>query len=116
MKNAIATIMTAAILATAVAFDCASAEDEDTAASAYLVFDAETGEFITVDDPNRTQMHVAEQDAIESGSADAAVTAEAGSEMNSGPVIFVVGAVAVALVLGAVLWLRSHGRRGQTPE
>ena len=116
MKNVIVTIMTAAILAIAAAYDCAIAEDEDTAASAYLVFDAETGEFVTVDDPNRTQMHVAQQDAIESGSADAAVSAASGSEMTGRPATLVVGGVAVALVLGAFLWLRSRGRRGQTPE
>ena len=61
-------------------------------------------------------MHDAAQDAIESGTADAAVTAAAGSRMHGKPSILIVGVIEIALLLGAVLWLKRHGRRKQAPE
>lgn len=42
------------------------AADEDTAASVYLVFDPETGEFQTSEDLNRNSLHRSQQEAIDS--------------------------------------------------
>ena len=59
----------------------AGAADDDTQASVYLVFDPETGEFVTVDDPSLTAQHKAQQDqeAIDSvvETADGANTSDA---------------------------------------
>jgi hypothetical protein len=38
------------------------AADEDLTSSVYLVFDPETGDFVTVDDPNRTSQNHEAQD------------------------------------------------------
>jgi len=88
------------------------AADEDTQASVYLVFDPETGEFITVDDPAVTAQHEAAltQEEIESV-ADATVATDATDRgtaaTGSLPMTWIVAAViAVLLVGGALAWTR----------
>ncbi|MBT8099741.1 MAG: hypothetical protein KJO82_08325 [Gammaproteobacteria bacterium] len=78
----------------------AVAADEDTAASVYLVFDPDTGEFITVDDPDRSQMHAEQQEAIMSGVAAAddsaqGLTAAGHNKLRSSLMIAVLAAVLV---------------------
>lgn len=87
------------------------AADEDTQASVYLVFDPETGEFVTVDDPSVTAQHEAalDQEAIESV-ADTSITGGETVAANL-PLTWIVGAAIVAL-LGAAGFAWS--RRGQT--
>lgn len=88
------------------------AADEDTQASVYLVFDPETGEFITVDDPTVTAQHEAAltQEEIESV-ADTTVAADAKDRVTvaaaSLPVTGIVAAVvAILLAGGAFAWSR----------
>ena len=77
------------------------AEDEDTSSSAYLVFDPDTGEFITVNDPNRTNQHAVIDESIESVAADAG-TGTAGKLM--------IGILIVAALLfgAAMRWRRRN--------
>ena len=87
----------------------ALAEDEDTSASVYLVFDPDTGEFITVNDPTRSQQHVADQEAIMSGVAvsDSADSGDylTGISKSRLPVLI---AALTALLLGGFFWLRRN--------
>lgn len=78
----------------------ASAADEDTQASVYLVFDAETGEFVTVDDAEVTAQHKAEidQEAIESGIG---VEESSDTPPLTGPVAI----AAVVILLGGAAWI-----------
>lgn len=55
-----------ALLTMGVTVGTIHAADEDTAASVYLVFDPETGEFQTSQDIKRNSMHQAQQEAIDS--------------------------------------------------
>ncbi len=77
----------------------AMAADEDTQASVYLVFDAETGEFVTVDDADATAQHKAEidQEAIESGT-------KAEGSPDTPSLTWPVGIVVIVLLLGGVVW------------
>ena len=79
----------------------ADAADDDTQASVYLVFDPETGEFVTVNDANVTAQHKAQQDqeAIDS----VVETTAAADEL---PKTRIVGAALVALLLGGAIWLK----------
>ncbi|MDH3533442.1 MAG: hypothetical protein OEO82_10975 [Gammaproteobacteria bacterium] len=90
----------------------AFAADEDTQASVYLVFDPETGEFVTVDDPSVTAQHAAaqKQEEIDSGTAGAvdaaAATDAAGAASGQPPMVLAIGAAVAVLVLGGVIWMR----------
>jgi len=88
----------------------ALAEDEDSPSSVYLVFDAETGEFVEVDDPNRQRKHVADQEAIVSGTTPGERD-DSGSSARR-PAI-AVGAAVAAVLLFAALWL--HRSRREAP-
>ena len=83
----------------------ASAEDDDTQASVYLVFDPETGEFMTVDDASITAQHKAqqEQEAIDS----VVKTADGASES---PMTRIIGAALIVLLLGGAVWLQRNRR------
>jgi hypothetical protein len=91
------------------------AADEDTQASVYLVFDPDTGDFVTVDDPSVTAKHAAqqEQEAIDEGttrqaggnSATGAPAANPAGNAGSSQGL-VIGAAVVLLVLGGFVWLR----------
>lgn len=88
-----------------------NAADEDTQASVYLVFDPETGEFVTVDDPSVTAQHAAQQEveAIESGtqSADsAAATSTSAATESRPPILLAIGGAAVVLIIAGALWRR----------
>jgi hypothetical protein len=82
-----------------------SASDEDLSSSAYLVFDPETGEFVTVQDPNRTQQnHDARDPASASGPTTTAQTNSEGSP-------FAAGIAAAVALLGAVVWIQLKRRK-----
>lgn len=89
----------------------AVAADEDTQASVYLVFDPETGDFVTVDDPSVTAQHAADQtqEEIESGT-DSAVsenpTSASGAALDRPPMLLAIGGAAVVLIVAGVVWRR----------
>lgn len=86
----------------------ALAEDEDTSASMYLVFDPDTGEFITVNDPTRSQQHVADQEAIMSGVTTNSDTVDPGAFMTGIDKLWLPALIAAlaAVLLGGFFWLR----------
>jgi len=88
----------------------AGAADDDTQASVYLVFDAETGEFITVDDPAVTAQHDAQQkqEAIDSV-VDTADGASVG-DTDKSRLTWIIGAAVFVLLLGAAWLLRKRQR------
>ncbi len=75
--------------------DLAQAGDEDLTSSVYLVFDPETGEFMEVNDPNRTQQNHDAQDPA------AAVLAHGAS--NSWPILLPKSSLPVGLAIGAAM-------------
>ncbi len=81
----------------------AGAEDDDTQASVYLVFDPETGEFMTVDDADITAQHKAQQDqeAIDS----VVETADGPSELRTP---WMIGAALIVILLGGAVWLKRN--------
>ncbi len=81
----------------------AGAEDDDTQASVYLVFDPETGEFMTVDDADITAQHKAQQDqeAIDS----VVETADGPSELRT---TWMIGAALIVILLGGAVWLKRN--------
>jgi len=96
----------------------AGAEDEDTSSSVYLVFDPETGEFVTSHDsdqalPNQTGLEdsnaTAPADRGSSG-ADAERTETSAGFSAAVPVLMIVGAIAVAG--GGFVFLRRARRNG----
>ncbi len=92
----------------------AGAEDDDTQASVYLVFDPETGEFLTVDDASITAQHKAQQDqeAIDSivETGDGAGASTAGNAADS-PMTRIIGAALIVILLGGAVWLRRIRQR-----
>jgi hypothetical protein len=84
----------------------ASAADDDTQASVYLVFDPETGEFITVDDAAVTAQHKAQQDqeAIES----VVETADGSDGSDDSLPAWLIGAALVAILLGGAAWSKRN--------
>ncbi len=89
----------------------AGAEDDDTQASVYLVFDPETGEFLTVDDASITAQHKAQQDqeAIDSvvETGDGAGASTAGNAADS-PMTRIIGAALIVILLGGAVWLQRN--------
>ncbi len=79
------------------------AEDEDLDSTVYLVFDPETGELITVQEPSITSRYHSSKDATptQAGTDPAA----ASSESDPFPVLLG-GAVVLGLLGGAVAWIR----------
>ena len=92
----------------------ASAEDDDTQASVYLVFDPETGEFATVDDPSVAAQHKAQQDqeAIDSvvETADGA-SASTATNADESPMTWIIGTALIATMLGGALWVQRIRQR-----
>jgi hypothetical protein len=80
----------------------AYAADDDLTSSAYLVFDPETGEFVTVQDPDRSkQDHAARDPANVAGNHPPTADSVRTTPTASG--------VAMTLVLiAAVVWLQSR--------
>lgn len=105
--NRITLMLAVSLAVSLLSFGVALAADEDTSSSAYLVFDPDTGEFITVHDPNRTQQHIADQEAITS----VAPGAEVGKGARASIAQLTVAVLAGAAALGGA-WLvrrrRSH--------
>ncbi len=81
----------------------AGAEDDDTQASVYLVFDPETGEFIMVDDAAVTAQHKAQQkqEAIDS-------VVETADGSDDSPLTWLIGAALVAILLGGAAWSKRN--------
>ena len=81
----------------------AGAEDDDTQASVYLVFDPDTGEFVTVDDASITAQHKAQQDqeAIDS----VVETADGPSESRT---TWMIGAALIVILLGGAVWSKRN--------
>lgn len=97
----------------------AGAEDEDTSSSVYLVFDPETGEFVTSHDPNQALPNqtgledsntTTPADPAGSGSDAERVKTSAGVFSGGVLVLMIVGALAVAI--GAFAFLRRARRDG----
>lgn len=110
MRRPLIALLCLGLLGAVLSVGQALAEDEDSPSSVYLVFDAETGEFVEVDDPNRQRKHVADQEAIVSGTTP-------GDRDDSGssarrPAI-AVGVAVAAVLLFAALWL--HRSRREAP-
>jgi hypothetical protein len=85
----------------------ASAADEDTQASVYLVFDPDTGEFVTVDDAGATAQHKAriDQEAIESG-------IEVENSPDKAPLTWRPGGIAaIVILLGGAVWFMRKRKR-----
>ncbi|MCZ6809324.1 MAG: hypothetical protein O7D92_06145 [Proteobacteria bacterium] len=81
------------------------AEDEDLDSTVYLVFDPETGELITVQEPSIASRYHNPQDATPThGAQDPAA---ASSESDPFPLLLG-GAVALGLLGGAVAWIRKN--------
>lgn len=85
----------------------APAADDDLTSSAYLVFDPETGEFVTVQDPDRTKQNHAARDPANVASNQVTASADTAGEMSPLGAAVV---VAVAL-LGAAVWFQLKKRR-----
>ncbi len=81
----------------------AGAADDDTQASVYLVFDPETGEFITVDDAAVTAQHKAQQDqeAIES-------VVETADGSDDSRLTWLIGGALIAILLGGAAWSKRN--------
>ena len=111
-RIALAILAGAALCAGALLALPAIAADEDTQASVYLVFDPETGEFVTVHDTEGTAQAQETQEAIDSvadvGDGSGAA-APAAAVTGTSPTL-IAGLVVAALVLigGAVAFQRSR--------
>lgn len=81
----------------------ASAADDDTQASVYLVFDPETGEFITVDDAAVTAQHKAQQ---KQEAIDSVVETADGSDDSL--LTWLIGAALIAILLGGAAWSKRN--------
>ena len=105
MSKSAALLFCLVLFLTVIYAGTASAEDDDTQASVYLVFDPETGEFLTVDDASITAQHKAQQDqeAIDS----VVKTADGASES---PMTGIIGAALIVLLLGGAVWLQRNRR------
>lgn len=92
----------------------AAAEDEDSSTSVYLVFDPETGEFVTSDDPNHAlpgQTGLESTDAPSSSHA-APAGATAQNAASDGGKALPLAIVVVAILGGlAFLMLRSSAKK-----
>ena len=90
------------------------AADDDTQASVYLVFDPETGEFITVHDASTTAQHKSRQDQ-EAIDSVVETTAGAGASIAGGarksPMTWITGAALIAILLGGTVWLQRNRQR-----
>lgn len=111
MTRLLFVLVSVTLLASVMVAGSALAADEDTQASVYLVFDPETGDFITVDDPSVTAQHAAaqKQEEIDSGTAaaDASAPADTGGEASGQPpMALAIGAAVAVLVLGGFIWMR----------
>ena len=107
MKKFVSVFFCLALFVPLVYMGLAGAADDDTQASVYLVFDPETGEFVTVDDANATAQHKAQQDqeAIDS-------VVEMGDTTDELPMTRIIGAALVVTLLGGAVWLKKSRHSG----
>lgn len=100
MQKPVSALLCLVLLLSVIHVANVDAADEDTQASVYLVFDPDTGEFVTVDDPNLTSQHKAQldQEAIES-----VIDIEDGA--GKLPLTWPIGAALIALLLGVTAWV-----------
>ena len=84
------------------------AEDDDLDSTVYLVFDPETGELITVQEPSSTpRNHSSTNSVTAQGTQDLAA-----DSAESEPVSLLLGgAVALGLLGGAIAWVRKSRRQ-----
>ena len=103
MHSWVATILCLVVFAACLYAGPAPAADEDTQASVYLVFDPETGEFITVDDPSVTSQHAAQQTQEE---IESVATAQAAGNATMGglPMSWIIAAAIAALAIVAAFF------------
>ena len=87
----------------------AQAEDEGSPSSVYLVFDAETGELVQVDDLTQKRKHLQEKEAIASGT-EAAQPGDTAVAKPLDPKIALGGALLVLLLVGFAWLKRSRGK------
>ena len=111
IKNSYIIICLAALcLAVLAPIKMAKAGDEDTTASVYLVFDAETGEFIEINDEDKTRQ---KHDAVDPADAALALGSPASnSQTGSAPKEAVLASIAIVVALLAIFaaWRRRVAR------
>ena len=79
------------------------AEDEDLDSTVYIVFDPETGELITVEEPSgKKKPHTSTNAAPAQGTQDPTADATASEPVS----LVLAGAVALGLMGGAIAWIR----------
>ena len=108
-RRALALAVCACLLTLAVPWS-AQAEDEDTSSQVYLVFDPETGEFITSHDPSAA---LPTQTGLESSQANALKSAGAAGKPDGGSgakPMFLAAAALVVLGGAGVAFLRARRR------
>ncbi len=89
----------------------ARAADEDTSASVYLVFDPETGEFVTVHDTEGTAQAQETQEAIESvADSGGATSIDTGDAQTGTDPDIVIGVVVAAIVVAAAVFVQRSRR------
>ncbi len=110
--------LTSLCLAVIVTEGVVQAEDEDLTSSVYLVFDAETGEFIEVDDADRTLQKHAARDPADSALSSAATNNRSELRRVRLPLGLAVGAILLAAIIawGRVSKNRSAGSDQQQIE
>ncbi len=110
MRRFVGSLLCLVLFVSVIYAGSAGAADDDTQASVYLVFDPETGEFITVDDPAVTAQHQAQQkqEAIDSV-VDTADGTSVGDTSKS-RLTWIIGAAVIVLLLGAA-WLQRNRQR-----
>ena len=83
------------------------AEDEDLDSTVYMVFDPETGELITVQEPSITSRYHSPKAA----DSTQATTGLAAASSESDPVpLLLGGAIALGLLGGAIAWIRKSSQ------
>lgn len=100
--------LNALCLALTLAANLARAGDEDLTSSVYLVFDPETGEFVTVEDQNRVaQDHEAREPAVATNGHS-----PSHGQSDSLKLPFPAGiALGIGLVAGVLIWAQKKSRK-----
>ncbi len=104
-RTGIAVIFVATCVAALVAATPVRAEDEDLDSTVYMVFDPETGELITVEEPSgKKKPHPPTSASAASGKQDAVADSS-----ESKPVPLLLGGIlAIGLMGGAAAWIRKR--------
>ncbi len=104
-RAGLAVILAATCVAALVTATPVRAEDEDLDSTVYMVFDPDTGELITVEEPSgKKKPHPPTSAAAARGAQDAVADAT-----DSRPVPLLLGGIlALGLMGGAIAWIRRH--------